>query len=359
MIRFPESVQKEWDNAALALRAAADLKARIERDTLVEMALDKLRIKHQAELLHAAELAAENTPALEMMTLAEYKANPAMTGPGDLIEGVMKDEGLTLMLGPSGSGKSTTALQMAYCLMTGTPFLGQPVQQIAGAVGALSYDMSGSLMMDWMAGFPGVDDRKISVVNAYKQGNPLAVPAHREAIAALWKAMGVEVIILDSFSASFFGKDSNAEAETMAHYRDIKSFALNECGARGVIVIVHSTDASPNKPRGSTVHQDVADSIVSQWVPGKAHGDMVRHVDMTKYRQHRTPAGTMSHQMSPVAITEPDDVTHLVALNTGAMLLAGHTVPQGANVSDAFPDLPEAFDTPDPDSTFDPEEDDL
>lgn len=359
MIRFPETVQKEWDHAALAVEAAAALKARIERDTLVERKLEDLRIRHQAEVQFQAELAAENTPALDMMTLAEYKANPAMAGPGDLIEGAMKDEGLCLMLGPSGSGKSTLALQALHSLMTGTSFLGQPVQQIAGSVGVLSYDMSGSLVMDWMSGFPGVDDHKISVVNAYKQGNPLAVPAHREAIANLWKAMKVEVVVVDSFSASFFGRDQNDAAEAMSHYRDLKAFALTECGARAVIVIVHSTESSPTKPRGSTVHQDVADSIVSCWVPNKAQGDPSRHVDITKYRQHRTAAGTMSHQMDPVVISAPDDITHLVALDAAGMMLAGHTLPQGTSVDDAFPDLPEGFAVADTDSSFDSEEDDL
>lgn len=357
VIRFPETVQREWDHAAGAVQAAIDLKARIGRDTRVESELDNLRIRYQAKVQHEAELAAEGTPALEMMTLAQYKANPAAVGPGDLIEGVMKDEGLCLMLGPSGSGKSTLALQAVYSLMTGVAFLGQTVTQISGAIGVLSYDMSGALVMDWMSGFPNVDDHKISVVNAYKQGNPLLVPAHREAIANMWKAMKVEVVVVDSFSASFFGRDQNDAAEAMQHYRDLKAFALNECGARAVIVIVHSTDASPTKPRGTTVHQDVADSILSCWVPGKAQGDHARHVDMTKYRQHRGATGTMTHQMNPVVISKPDDITHLVTLDASGMMLAGHTLPQGTDVADAFPDLPEGFDAPD--TTLDSEEDDL
>ncbi len=354
MIQFPETAAVEWKIIADAAAATTNLRQRLERDTLVERAVESLRIKHEANLLFQNELDADLTPVLEMSTLSSFKANPA-AAPADLIEGVLKDKSLCIMMGPSGSGKSTLALQVTHCLMSGTPFLGQPVQQISGSVGVLSYDMDGSLTMDWMSGFPNVDPDKVSVVNAHKRGNPLGVAALRAQIATAWRGMGVEVVVLDSFGASFFAHDQNDAATTMAHYRDMMLFALTEVGAKTLIVIAHSTEGSPNKARGSSVHHDVADSIVSVVADSQTQKRTVR---MVKYRQHRLNTGTMSTQMTPVVIGAPDDVTHLVDLDLGAMTLAGLPLPAGS-AAEAFTALPEPTETPDTESDEREEDEDL
>jgi hypothetical protein len=211
----------------------------------------------------------------------------------------------------------------------------------------MSYDMDAAIVMDWMVGFPGIDPSKVSVVNAYKRGNPMGVPSMRAQIAAAWRALSVETVMIDSFSASFFGHDQNDAAATQAHYRDLTKFALTEVGAKSLIVIVHSTEGSPHKARGSSVHHDVADSIVG--VEGT--GTEQRKVKMVKYRAARGQT-----QMNPVVVSAPDDVTHLVELDFGAMQLAGMPLPAGA-VAQAFSILPEPTEVPDTDS--DEEEDDL
>ena len=345
MIEFPETASVEWAVAAEAVEAEHRLRKRIQRDTEVERETERLRVRHEANLFFQSELDADATPVLEMLTLSDYRANPSIA-PVDLIDGVVKDNGLTIMLGPSGSGKSTIALQMIHSLATGDDWLGQTSKPLMGAFGVLSYDMDAGMVMDWMDGYPNMDPTKVSVVNAYKRGNPLGVPAMRAQIAAAWQTMGVEVVILDSFSASFFGHDQNDAAAVMAHYRDMKLFALTEVGARALVVITHSTEASPFKARGSSVHHDVADSIVG--VEGT--GSDERRVRMVKYRAARG-----QKQMDPVVLTEPDPTTHLVDLDTGAMNLAGFALPASA-VAQAFPDLNDA---PDTDSTYDEEGDDL
>lgn len=348
MIQFPETAETEWKIIADAANAATELRKKIEHDSMVERDVERMRIKHEATLKFQQELDADLTPVLEMGTLADYRANPA-AAPVDLVEGVVKDNGLCIMLGPSGSGKSTLALQTVHCLMSGDMWLGQPVNQLHGGVGIVSYDMDAALVMDWMSGFPGIDATKVSAVNAYKRGNPLGVPAMRAQIAQAWIAMKTEVVIIDSFSASFFGVDQNDAAATMHHYRDLKLFALTEVGARLLIVIAHSTEGKPGKARGSTVHHDVADSIV---VVEKDPKTESRTISMAKYRAARGQV-----QMSPVVVTAPDVVTHLVDLDFGGMTLAGMHLPPGAAAM-AFPDLPDPIDEPDTDIDLD-EEDDL
>lgn len=346
MIRFPETAQIEWQVVAEAAEAEARLKKKIEHDTEVERETKRLRVRHEATVIFQSELDADQTPVLEMVTLANYQSNPA-AAPVDLIEGVLKQEGVCLMLGPSGSGKSTLGLQMLNSLMTGDDWLGQPTKPIMGSVGIMAYDMNGSMVMDWMAGFPDIDPSKVSVVNAYKRGNPLGVPAMRAQIVSAWKSMNVETVMIDSFSASFFGHDQNDAATTQAHYRDLIKFGLTEVGAKALVVIVHSTEGSPHKARGSSVHHDVADSIVS--VEGT--GSDSRKIRMVKYRAARGQS-----QMNPVVVTAPDSVTHLVELDFGAMQLAGMQLPAGA-AAQAFTALPEPTEMPDTES--EDEDDDL
>lgn len=352
MIQFPETAAVEWDLVADAANVEKELRLRIERDTVVEGELEKLRIRHEAKVAFENELSAEDTPALEMMTLASYNSNPALA-PSDLIEGVLKDNGLCIMTGPSGSGKSTLALQTLYSLMTGADWLGQKVPKpITGAVGIVSYDMDGPLVMDWMSGYPGIDPNKVSLINAYKRGNPLNVPHMRKQIADKWRSEGVEVVMIDSFSASFFGMNQNDIAETMAHYRDLIKFALTEVGARAISVIAHSTDGNPGKIRGASSHHDVADSIVAV-DNDKVTG--VRKIHMAKYRSHRGVNG-MTHMMNPVVITAPDSVTNLVDLDISGMNLAGMSIASTSAAAQAFPDLPEATAEADTDSELEEEE---
>lgn len=345
MIQFPETAAVEWQVAADVVEADYRLRKKIQHDTEVERETTRLRIRHEATLTFQQELDAEQTPTLELNTLASYMSNPA-AAPADLIDGVLKDNGLCIMLGPSGSGKSTLGLQMLHSLATGDDWLGQTTKPVMGGFGVLSYDMDGSMVADWMAGYPNMDPSKVSILNAYKRGNPVGVPAMRAQIAAQWRHLGVEVVVLDSFSASFFGHDQNDAAAVMAHYRDMKLFALTEVGAKALIVIVHSTLSSPDKARGSTVHHDVADSIVS--VSGT--GDDERQIRMVKYRAARG-----QQQMNPVVVTAPDDVTHLVDLDLGAMTLAGMSLPVGSAAA-AFTSIPDTHETPDTESD---EEDDL
>lgn len=348
MVRFPETVEREWRNAAFAVESKIALRRQIDRDTQVENAVQRLWVNHTAKLRFQQELDAQTTPPLEMFTLAEYSANPAKA-PADMIDGVMKEDGLCVVVGPSRVGKTTIALQMLHSLLTGSTWFGQSVTQIDGAVGLMSYDMDAGMLMNWMGGAPGIDPTKVIAVNTYKQGNPLGVASMRQQIAEVWKTMNVEVVVVDSFSASFFGLDQNDAAATMAHYRDLKLFALSEVGAKALVVITHSTESNPSSPRGSTVHVDTADTMVSV----KAEENGARRITVEKYR-----AALGQAKMSPVIIGAPDPVTHLCGVDGGSMALAGLPLP----AEYAFDDVPEPENEPeieetDMDVMFESEED--
>lgn len=336
MIQFPETAVSEWEIVAKAANVGRELRQQLARDTRIESELDNLRIRYKAKEMFQQELAAGETPALEMGTLTDYKNTPSAM-PSDLIEGAVKENGLTIMLGASGSGKTSLALQVIHSLATGDDWIGQPSQKLDGGFGIMSYDMDASGIMDWMSGFPGIDTDKVSIVNAHNRGNPLAVPAYRAQIVKVWRAMNVQVVIVDSFSASFHGQSQNDATETQAHYRDLLKFAMTEVGAKAVVVIVHSTKASPSKARGSTVQQDVADSIIGIEVDETTKQ---RTVSMLKYR-----AAMGKTEMAPVIITAPDSVTHLMEADLGAMSMAGMALPATVAGSHFFPATHEDPDT--------------
>lgn len=339
MIKFPEAAEREWSAAAVSVETGPSVREKIQREVEVANTLERMRITHEAKQRLQQELAAADTPTLEMMTLTDFRTNPALA-PVDLIEGVVKRDGLTVVLGPSGSGKTSVALQLGHSLLTGDDFLGQKVTETSAAIGILSYDMDAAMMFSWVSGWGNVAGDRISVVNAYRQGNPMAVPSMRAQIVDAWRAAGIQTIIVDSFSASFFGHDQNDAAATMAHYRDLKKFALTEVGAASLFVIAHSAPGSASKARGSTVHHDTADTIVTVEKLDTGY----RKIAMAKYREIAGPAAT--EQMSPRIVGGPDPVTHLVDMEYGQMTLAGYDLPAGVH----FSPLPTTNETPDPDA---------
>jgi KaiC/GvpD/RAD55 family RecA-like ATPase len=346
VIQFPETAWAEWKIIHDAANAEIELRARIKRGTKIEAELETLRIRHEAKTQLEQELTADQTPELKIITGLDYLNNPAMSAPPvDLIDGVLKDEGLCVVMGPSGSGKTTLVLQMLHSLNQGVDWLGQQVTAIKGSIGFLSYDQRATLTFGWLSA-SGFDMAKISLVDAYKMGNPLNVPAMRAHIVKMWREAEVEIVVVDSFSASFFGKDQNDNALTMNHYRDLKLFALTEVEARALIVLAHSTEGNSSKARGATAHHDVADSIVAM----EGVRSDPRKISIVKYR-----AEIGQTQMAPVILTAPDPVTHLVELDTGEMALAGMSLPASA-AGQMFPDMPDTH--ADPDTEADSEEGD-
>lgn len=345
MIQFPETADSEWKIAAEAAGAEDNLKARLKHDSDVEAETSKLRVRHEANLRLQRELAAEETPTLVMGSITDFVQMNNGAAPVDLIEGVMKADSMTGVLGPSGAGKTTTALQMIHSLMTGTLWLGQPVKQITGSVGILSYDQNAALMQNWIIA-TGLDPARVFMVDAHGKGNPLMVPEYRSQIARAMKARGVEIVLVDSFSASFAGNDQNDSTQTMAYYSDMKKFVLSEVGATSTLMILHATKAKPNEPRGASAHIDVADSIVNIEWTDPTDKNSSRKISMRKYRE-----GTGQTEMTPIIVTEPDNVTHLVSLDLNAMTLEGLPFPAGSGgMFDPMPDPHESPDTSTDDS---------
>lgn len=337
MVQFPETAAVEWKTVADQTKVKDELHKRIQRGTKVEQEVDKLHIRHSAKQQFEQELDADLTPPVVIQTMEDYlKQNtPVLV---DMIDGVLKENSVCLMLGPAGTGKSTLMVQMMHSLLTGADFLGQSTKPLMGSVGLLSYDQDIAIPINWMSKM-GVPHDRISPIDLNGKGHPLNVPSERSRLAKAWRLMNVEVVFIDSFSASFSaaaGGDQNDTGDTMNWYSSVKRFAFNEVGAKAVVVLVHSTDANPLKPRGSTAHKDVADTILVV----QRTSDNKRKVHMEKYR-----AGLNQTEMDPVIVTAPDAVTHLVKIDSGAMSMEGMRIPPSV-AAEAFVEMPEPINEP-------------
>lgn len=344
MIQFPETLLTEWKILADAANVEQEIRRRIRHATDVEVAKGKLHVRHEANIAFQQEIDALGTPPVVVQTMEDYLNSNTPDIP-DLIDGVAKEYGTTLMLGPGGAGKSSLIVQVGHSLLTGADWLGQKVTPINGALGLMSYDQSVGIPINWMSQM-GVPADRISPIDLNGKGNPLNVPSERSKIVAAWRNMKVEVVVIDSFSASFSG-DQNDAGLVMGYYTDVKKFAFSEVGAKALFVLVHSTQAQPLKPRGSTVHIDVADSVVA--VVRQESNE--RKIEMVKYR-----AGLNQVEMPPVIVTAPDPVTHLVDLDVGSMTLAGMRIPSSAGAA-AFTAIPDTFEDADTDSDSGEDED--
>lgn len=334
MIQFPETAQREWEIAASTVVAAGNFRKRVARDAQVANEVERLHVRHEAKEQFQQELDAAETVPLVIETVAEaMKASPAALV--DLIDGAVRDEGVTLVIGPAGAGKTTLAVQMANSLLTGDDWLYQSATKIKGSVGLMSYDQSAAIPRNWMSKM-GLDLTRVSVLDINGRGNPLAVPSEKAKLVQGWKAMGVEVVIIDSFSASFSG-DQNDAGLVAAWYKQMKGFVFGELGARALIILAHSTPANPEKPRGSTVHTDMADSIIAV----RKHSTGDRLLSVEKYR-----AGLGQEQMNMLLLASPDDVTHLVDVDITAMQLEGLDLPSAL----AFPTPTTPHEAPDTES---------
>jgi len=90
----------------------------------------------------------------------------------DLIEGILPDStDYMLIAGRTGIGKSILALQLAFCMATGTPFLGFPCKRVK--VGYLSFEGSEQKLRDRVeriqANFPdALDNLYLNVGGSFK-----------------------------------------------------------------------------------------------------------------------------------------------------------------------------------------------
>jgi len=227
----------------------------------VRTELDRLRIKDEAR----RRFDAENRSAAEPFDagLLEEVLDRSDT-PQFRISGICPADGGMLIVAQRKTGKTTLTLNLARCLLTGEPFLGGygVNEKVAGRVGLLNYEVSGSQLARW-ADDVGVPQDRLLLVNLRGRRNPLGDAEDRERLVELLRENEVESLIVDPFGRAFTGNSQNDSGEVGTWLQDLDLFARGEVGARDVILTAHAGWTANERARGSSALEDWADSVVT------------------------------------------------------------------------------------------------
>lgn len=205
------------------------------------------------------EEAEKEKPAFKLLNLDDLEQLPEPTW---LVEGMMPDNSLTTLYGPPGSAKSFLALDVALSIVTGIKFHNAPVKQ-----GRVIYSLGEGLrglryrIEAWCIAHPNADReliRKNFVVI------PRAVHLLEDYdVSMLFNTIelqeSVDLVIIDTLARSLVGGDENSAGDVgraiavCDRVRDMTGSAT---------LIVHHTDASGTKARGSTALPGASDTMI-------------------------------------------------------------------------------------------------
>lgn len=194
--------------------------------------------------------------------------------PDFLVEDLIPYEGNVLISAQMKAGKTTLGLNLAKSLLTGEKFLGaKTVQQIAGRVGFMNYEVSARQFGQWAVKH-GIDPQRLYTVNRRGERNPLSYEDSRAELAAQLKAHHVEVLIIDPFLKAFSGADENSASEVDAWLSDMEAFAV-EAAIRNLVLIAHAGKTGETT-RGSSALEGWPDSIIRLSVNDKTQDRYIK-----------------------------------------------------------------------------------
>lgn len=176
-----------------------------------------------------------------------------------LMRDLIPKEGFVGLYGAPGGGKSFIALDWAMCISEGRPWLGVYETQQAPVIYVAAEGGRGiqQRAREWMK-FYGYQD----LIAMYWLLNPLYVREEGTVEKFLETLEDRDIwpglIVLDTLSRSFGGGEENASAD-MGHFVDqITKLAQ---GRRMASLIVHHTNATGNRERGSSAFRGAADAM--------------------------------------------------------------------------------------------------
>ena len=184
-----------------------------------------------------------------------------------LIDGWLTTRGVSVMAGPSGSGKTFISMHAAFCIATGTEFLGHEVEK-------------GGVIYQAGEGGQGIRNRERAWRNHFQIGNDKAIPmvtmpakvdlfskegdtaAFIEECRAwaLWMGVPLRAVFIDTLSKASVGANEN-DGRDMSFVLD--HIAQIEEALHCHVCLVHHLNADKSKIRGHTsVHANV-DQVVT------------------------------------------------------------------------------------------------
>ncbi|MEZ5377175.1 MAG: AAA family ATPase [Acidimicrobiales bacterium] len=195
----------------------------------------------------------------------------AIQPPGQLVDGWIDSGMICSIVSQYGALKSFVVLSLGLSVVTGAPWLGQPIRQTGPVVYAALEGLSSQAerIRGWMEhnGFCAeeLDDFKV-----WPENFDLGDEAHIAAMEAWLAVVKPKLVIIDTLSKATPGVDENSKAEMSSVYWTLARLR-NACD--GTILIVHHTGHNArDRGRGSSMLEadiDIVLAIKGQWKDGK------------------------------------------------------------------------------------------
>ena len=179
--------------------------------------------------------------------------------PPYLIEHVLPAGALAALVGGPGGGKTFVALDMAFCVATGTPWLGHPVQQgpvayvMAEGTGGLPQRLRAWKIAHSIEGQAGVFFQR-GPVQLLHAGEVQALLAALEQLPAT-----PVLIVIDTLARCFVPGDENS-AQDMGRF--IAGADAIRAATGATVLVVHHTGWETSRERGSTALRGAADTVM-------------------------------------------------------------------------------------------------
>lgn len=178
--------------------------------------------------------------------------------PPFLVDGYLTCGGLAVLYGPPGSGKSFVALDLAYCIAAGVPWLGNRVQ--AGPVAFIAAEGSAGLgprIRAWklarMISGPQPVSFLPEAVSLIDAGET------RRLLRELKGFDGLRLVVIDTLARTMIGDENSAL--DMGRYIAAADLIRRETSA--AVLVLHHTSKLGHQERGSTSLRGAADTMLA------------------------------------------------------------------------------------------------
>lgn len=249
-------------------------------------------------------------------------ATRTIDGPGYLVKGLLARGSYAELYGPPGSGKTFLALDIAYQVAAGTPWMGRRVRQ--GTVLYLAYEGTGGLVKRTQALRRRYGDADVPMYVTSAAFNLRELPG-RQALGGVIDQLPAKpaLIVVDTFARALMGGDENSAQDVGAFNNAVQ--ALIESTGACVLILHHTGKDVTRGARGSSALQGAVDTEIA--VDGKS-------ILPTKQRDMET-GEAIGFKLTPIIVgldDDDEDITSCtvegatVAASTNGIRLAGNTL---------------------------------
>jgi hypothetical protein len=234
------------------------VRRRLRHEAAVRSELDRLRARTAAELLFAAERAADVPLFLATLRdlLLDTTGLDSIPEPVSLVRGVLYLDSLAWLIGRPGAGKSFVALDMAGAVGTGQTWQDTPATR--GNVLYLAAEGATGVKQRVRA-WESANGQVMSGVRFLPRAVQAADPGQWSALVELAREMQPSLIVIDTQARVTVGMEENS-ATDMGLFVERLEELRRSCGA--CVLVVHHQGRNGEHMRGSTALEGAANTVI-------------------------------------------------------------------------------------------------